>query len=53
MRGKDAAALGIRAFSGGSPQPLTAQEQAWRGEAIPVTVALSAAGTDGKIVLVP
>lgn len=78
VRGKDAAALGIRAFSGGSPRPLNAQEQAWRAEAIPVTVALLAAGrfsvelgpempladaaeahrlvaagTDGKIVLLP
>lgn len=44
VRGKDAAALGIRAFSGGSPVPLTAQEQAWRAEAVPVTVALLAAG---------
>lgn len=43
VRGKDAGALGIRAFSGGSPSPLTAQEQAWRTEAIPVTVALLAA----------
>ncbi len=44
VRGKDAAGLGIRAFSGGSPVPLTAREQAWRAEAIPVTVALLAAG---------
>lgn len=44
VRGKDAAGLGIRAFSGGNPVPLTDQEQAWRAEAIPVTVALLAAG---------
>lgn len=44
VRGKDAAALGIRAFMGGSPVPLTAQEKAWRAEAIPVTLALLAAG---------
>lgn len=43
VRGKDAGTLGIRAFSGGSPTPLTVQEQAWRAEAIPVTVALLAA----------
>ncbi len=44
VRGRDAAGLGIRAFSGGSPEPLTAQQQAWRTEAIPVTLALMAAG---------
>jgi NADPH:quinone reductase len=44
VRGRDAAALGIRAFSGGSPEPLTAQQQAWRGEAMPVALALLAAG---------
>ena len=44
VRGKDAAGLGIRAFSGGSPQPLTAQQQAWRSEAVPVALALMAAG---------
>ncbi len=44
VRGRDAAGLGIRAFSGGSPEPLTAQQLAWRAEAIPVTVALLAAG---------
>lgn len=44
VRGRDAAGFGIRAFSGGSPTPLTAQQQAWRGEAIPVTLALLAAG---------
>lgn len=45
VRGPDAAALGIRAFSGGSPEPLTAQEHAWRGEAIGVAMELIAAGS--------
>ena len=44
VRGKDAAAFGIRAFSGGSPEPLTEQQLAWRDEAVPVTLALLAAG---------
>lgn len=44
VRGADAAGLGIRAFSGGSPDPLTAQQLAWRAEAIPVVAALLAAG---------
>jgi NADPH2:quinone reductase len=44
VRGRDAAALGIRAFSGGSPQPLTPRQQAWRAEAVPVALALLAAG---------
>ncbi|MDD7963418.1 quinone oxidoreductase family protein [Microbacterium thalli] len=44
VRGADAAGLGIRAFSGGSPDPLTAQQLAWRAEAIPVVTALLAAG---------
>ena len=44
VRGRDAAGLGIRAFSGGSPQPLTAQQQVWRTEAVPVAIALMAAG---------
>ncbi|MDQ1129170.1 NADP-dependent oxidoreductase [Microbacterium sp. SORGH_AS_0888] len=43
VRGADAAGLGIRAFSGGSPEPLTAQQNAWRAEAVPVTLALLAA----------
>lgn len=42
MIGYRAAELGIRAFSGGSPVPLTAQEQTWRAEAIPVALALLA-----------
>ncbi|WP_394278654.1 zinc-binding alcohol dehydrogenase family protein, partial [Microbacterium sp.] len=44
VRGADADGLGIRAFMGGSPRPLTAQEQAWRAEAMPVTLHLLAAG---------
>lgn len=44
VRGRDAAGLGIRAFSGGSPVPLTPQQQAWRAEAVPVTLALLSAG---------
>jgi len=44
VRGADAAGFGIRAFSGGSPDPLTDQQSAWRAEALPVTVALLAAG---------
>lgn len=44
VRGRDASALGIRAFSGGSPDPLTPQQQAWRAEAAPVALALMAAG---------
>lgn len=40
VRGKDAPEYGIRAFGGGSPHPLTEQQQAWRAEAIPVTLAL-------------
>ena len=44
VRGRDAASLGIRAFGGGSPAPLTAQQLGWRGEAVPVTLALLAAG---------
>ena len=43
VRGRDAAGLGIRAFSGGSPEPLTAQQQVWRTEAVPVALALMAA----------
>lgn len=44
VRGADADGLGIRAFMGGSPRPLTAIEQAWRAEAMPVTLHLLAAG---------
>ncbi|MDQ0642272.1 quinone oxidoreductase family protein [Microbacterium murale] len=44
VRGPDAAALGIRAFSGGAPTPLTEQELAWRHEGVDVAIALIAAG---------
>ena len=44
VRGRDASSLGIRAFSGGSPQPLTPMQQTWRNEAVPVVLALLAAG---------
>ncbi|MCX6502038.1 MAG: NADP-dependent oxidoreductase [Microbacterium sp.] len=43
VRGADADALGIQAYSGGSPHPLTAQQVAWRGEAMPVALSLLAA----------
>src|SRR5690606_8842789 len=52
VRGPDAAELGIRAFSGGSPQPLTEQERAWRAEAVPLAIAKLAAG-DFQIELGP
>lgn len=42
VRGPDAASFGIRAFSGGSPVPLTEREQAWRAEALAETIALIA-----------
>lgn len=44
VRGPDAASFGIRAFSGGSPVPLTDQELAWRAEALAATIELLAAG---------
>jgi NADPH:quinone reductase-like Zn-dependent oxidoreductase len=44
VRGADAAGFGIRAFSGGSPDPLTEQQLAWRAEAVPVVLALLATG---------
>ena len=44
VRGPDAASFGIRAFSGGSPVPLTDEELAWRAEALPKTVELLASG---------
>ncbi|PRA79102.1 NADP-dependent oxidoreductase [Microbacterium sp. MYb66] len=44
VRGPDAASFGIRAFAGGSPDPLTPQELAWRAEAVPATIALLASG---------
>ncbi|MBN9224074.1 MULTISPECIES: NADP-dependent oxidoreductase [unclassified Microbacterium] len=44
VRGADAAGLGIRAFRGGSPTPLTAAEERWRAEAIPLALALMTVG---------
>lgn len=44
VRGPDAAAFGIRAFSGGSPEPLTAQEIEWRVEGIAVAIDMIASG---------
>lgn len=44
VSGAKAAGLGIRAFSGGSPEPLTDQQLTWRAEALPVALALLAAG---------
>lgn len=44
VRGGEAAGLGIRAFSGGSPDALSEQELAWRAEALPATVELLARG---------
>ena len=44
VRGRDAPGWGIRAFSGGSSVPLTAQQEAWRSEAVPVALALIGAG---------
>lgn len=52
VRGPDAASLGIRAFSGGAPQPLTAQELAWRSEAVGIAIDLIATG-DFQIELGP
>ncbi|UYO96166.1 NADP-dependent oxidoreductase [Microbacterium sp. M28] len=52
VRGPDAAELGIRAFSGGAPQPLTAEELAWRAEAVPIAIGLLADG-DFQIELGP
>ncbi|WP_261164711.1 NADP-dependent oxidoreductase [Microbacterium sp. Marseille-Q6965] len=44
VAGSQAPDLGIRAFSAGSPTPLTERQKALRAEAIPVTLALMAAG---------
>ena len=44
VRGADAADLGIRAFLGGSPDPLTPRQQQLRAEAMPVVLNLLAAG---------
>ncbi|MCS3845040.1 NADP-dependent oxidoreductase [Microbacterium sp. AK031] len=52
VRGPDAESLGIRAFSGGAPTPLTEQELAWRHEGVDIAIALIAAG-DFQIELGP
>ena len=52
VRGAEAAGFGIRAFSGGSPTPLTAEEETWRAEALPLTINLIEAG-DFQIELGP
>lgn len=44
VRGAEAAGFGIRAFSAGSPDPLTDQELAWRAEATPLAARLAAEG---------
>jgi NADPH:quinone reductase-like Zn-dependent oxidoreductase len=44
VMGMKADDLGIRAFSGGSPHPLTEEQSRWRLEAMPVVLALIAAG---------
>jgi enoyl reductase len=44
VRGADAASFGIRAFSGGSPEPLTPQELDWRVEGIRRAIDLIATG---------
>lgn len=44
VRGPDAADFGIRAFSGGAPEPLTEQELAWRAEALGASIALLDSG---------
>ncbi|WP_221585365.1 NADP-dependent oxidoreductase [Microbacterium sp. G2-8] len=42
--GAKADEMGLRAFAGGSRAPLTAQQNAWRAEAMPVALALMASG---------
>ncbi|MGB3732333.1 zinc-binding dehydrogenase, partial [Microbacterium sp.] len=44
VRGPDAAELGIQAYSGGNPIPLTEQQLAWRHEAVGVAINLIEAG---------
>lgn len=44
VRGADAATFGIRAWSGGSAAPLSAQETRWRREAVPLAARLTADG---------
>lgn len=45
VRGADAAEYGIRAFSGGSPEPLTEQELAWRADGLQHAMESIAKGT--------
>ena len=44
VRGPDAASFGIQAYSGGSPDPLTEEQLAWRREAVGVVINLIEAG---------
>lgn len=44
VRGVDADGWGIRAWGGGSPHPLTAEEIQWRREATPLAARLAAEG---------
>ncbi len=44
VRGADAEGWGIQAWSGGSPLPLTPQQEAWRSEGIALAAQLAAAG---------
>lgn len=44
VRGPDAAQLGIQAYSGGNPVPLTEQQVAWRHEAVGVAINLIEVG---------
>ncbi|WP_308797339.1 NADP-dependent oxidoreductase [Agromyces silvae] len=44
VQGAKAAEHGIRAWSGGNPVPLTAQELEWRAEAVPLAAELAARG---------
>ncbi|UJP10529.1 NADP-dependent oxidoreductase [Microbacterium sp. KUDC0406] len=44
VRGPDAASFGIQAYSGGSPEPLTEEQLAWRAEALALTINLLVAG---------
>jgi NADPH:quinone reductase-like Zn-dependent oxidoreductase len=44
VEGARAAELGIRAWAGGNPVPLTDQEKAWRAEAVPLAAELAARG---------
>lgn len=44
VRGADAPGWGIQAWSGGSPVPLTAEQQAWRAEGIRLAAERAASG---------